>query len=121
MENKMSKKMFTIFLLISFGVLQLFFVPGCVRRGGVEVGEPPPETSPPKKGGPPQKLARLKKVVRPPGRQLMGTVLNINIVIILLCMYISILGGRFIFISKEINGVCQLGCLVLSDWSLPIT
>jgi hypothetical protein len=53
MENKMSKKTFTIFLLISFGVLQLFFVPGCVKRGEVEVGEPPPETSPPKKGGPP--------------------------------------------------------------------
>ena len=70
---------------------------------------------------PPQRLALLKKMVRPPGRQLMGTVLNIDIVIILLSMYISILDGRSIFISKEINGVCQLVYQVLSGWSLPIT
>jgi hypothetical protein len=52
-RNKMSKKTVGIFVLIVFGVLQLSFLPGCVKRGGVEVGAPPPETGPPPKGGPP--------------------------------------------------------------------
>lgn len=50
----MSKKTLGIFVLIGFGLLQLSFLPGCnVKRGGVEVGSPPPETGPPPKGGPP--------------------------------------------------------------------
>ena len=50
----MSKKTITIVVLIGFGALQLFFLPGCnVKRGGVKVGAPPPEPAPPPKGGPP--------------------------------------------------------------------
>ncbi|MFQ6079841.1 MAG: hypothetical protein ACE5NJ_12015 [Thermodesulfobacteriota bacterium] len=50
----MSKKTLGIFVLIGFGLLQFSFLPGCnVKRGGVEVGSPPPETGPPPKGGPP--------------------------------------------------------------------
>jgi hypothetical protein len=54
MEDKMIKKTIIIVVLVSFGILQLSFLPSCnVKRGGVEVGAPPPEPGPPPKGGPP--------------------------------------------------------------------
>ncbi len=52
--NKMSRKTIGIILVIAFGVVQLSLLPGCnVKRGGVEIGAPPPEPSSPPKGGPP--------------------------------------------------------------------
>jgi hypothetical protein len=54
MENKMRGKTIGIVVLIGFGILQLSLLPSCnVKRGGVQVGAPPPEADPPPKGGPP--------------------------------------------------------------------
>lgn len=50
----MIKKTIKIVVLLGFGIPLLSLLPNCnVRRGGIEVGAPPPKAGPPTKGGPP--------------------------------------------------------------------